>query len=129
MPKMRNGISETRLIKSANSDTEERATAHLKTIFKIIKMKMKKTIAAVFALMLLLALCLTTTNSFSQTKTKSAMMKDCCMMKDGKMMVMKDGKTMPMEKDMIDGRRMYYEGRKKDDDEGRRLHGNEWENV
>ncbi len=61
---------------------------------------MKKTIATVFALMLLLALCLTTTNSFSQTKTKSTMMKDCCMMKDGKMMVMKGGKTMPMEKDM-----------------------------
>jgi hypothetical protein len=63
-------------------------------------MKMKKTIATVFALMFLLTLCLTTTNSFSQTKAKSAMMKDCCMMKDGKMMVMKDGKTMPMEKDM-----------------------------
>ena len=63
-------------------------------------MKMKKTIAAVFASMLMLALCLTTSNSFAQTKTKAAMMKDCCMMKDGKMMVMKDGKTMPMEKDM-----------------------------
>ena len=36
------------------------------------------------------------------TKMKhAAMMKDCCMMKDGKMMVMKDGKTMPMEKDMV----------------------------
>ena len=63
-------------------------------------MKMKKTIATVFASMLMLTLCFTTGNSFAQTKTKSAMMKDCCMMKDGKMMVMKDGKTMPMEKDM-----------------------------
>ncbi len=36
----------------------------------------------------------------AQTK-KTTMMKDCCMMKDGKMMVMKDGKTMPMEKDMV----------------------------
>ena len=27
-------------------------------------------------------------------------MKDCCMMKNGKMMVMKDGNTMPMDKDM-----------------------------
>ncbi|MEO6405901.1 MAG: DUF6799 domain-containing protein, partial [Ferruginibacter sp.] len=61
---------------------------------------MKKTIATVFASMLMLALCLTTSNSFAQTKSKPAMMKDCCMMKDGKMMVMKDGKTMPMEKDM-----------------------------
>jgi Heavy metal binding domain len=37
----------------------------------------------------------------AQTTKKTAMMKDCCMMKDGKMMVMKDGKTMPMEKDMV----------------------------
>ena len=50
--------------------------------------------------MLMLVLCFTASNSFAQTKTKQAMMKDCCMMKDGKMMVMKDGKTMPMEKDM-----------------------------
>ena len=27
-------------------------------------------------------------------------MKDCCMMKDGKMMMMKDGKKMEMDKDM-----------------------------
>lgn len=40
-----------------------------------------------------------TTNA--QTAKKSTIMKDCCMMKDGKMMVMKDGKTMPMEKDMV----------------------------
>ena len=37
----------------------------------------------------------------AQTAKKSTMMKDCCMMKDGKMMVMKDGKTTPMEKDMV----------------------------
>lgn len=37
----------------------------------------------------------------AQTSTKTTMMKDCCMMKDGKMMVMKNGKTMPMEKDMV----------------------------
>ena len=37
----------------------------------------------------------------AQTTKKSAMMKDCCIMKDGKMMVMKDGKTMPMEKEMV----------------------------
>ena len=54
-------------------------------------------ISAVFVSMLLL--CFTAGNSFAQTKTH-AMMKDCCMMKDGKMMVMKNGKTMPMEKDM-----------------------------
>ncbi len=37
----------------------------------------------------------------AQTAKKSTMMKDCCMMKDGKMMVMKDGKTMPMGKSMV----------------------------
>ena len=36
----------------------------------------------------------------AQTKSDAAMMHDCCMMKDGKMMLMKDGKTMPMDKDM-----------------------------
>ena len=50
--------------------------------------------------MLLLAICFMTNASFGQAKTKGAMMKDCCMMKDGKMMVMKDGKSMPMDKDM-----------------------------
>ena len=63
-------------------------------------MKIQKTISIVFASMLVLVLCFTASNSFAQTKTKPAMMKDCCMMKDGKMMVMKNGKTMPMEKDM-----------------------------
>jgi hypothetical protein len=63
-------------------------------------MKIKKTGATVFASMLMLVTCFTASNSFAQTKTTSAMMKDCCMKKDGKMMVMKDGKTMPMEKDM-----------------------------
>ena len=53
-----------------------------------------------FAAMLVLALCFTTSSTYAQTRTKKAMMKDCCMMKDGKMMVMKDGKTMPMDKDM-----------------------------
>jgi hypothetical protein len=63
-------------------------------------MRIKKTIATVFASMLMLAICITASNSFAQTKTKQAMMKDCCMMKGGKMMVMKNGETMPMEKDM-----------------------------
>lgn len=38
---------------------------------------------------------------FSQgTKMADKPMKDCCMMKDGKMMCMKGGKTMAMDKDM-----------------------------
>lgn len=100
MPQVWDGISKAKLIKTGNSDTEDRATAHLKIISKIIKMKIKKTITTVFASTLMLVICFTASNSFAQTKTKQAMMKDCCMMKDGKMMVMKDGKTMPMEKDM-----------------------------
>ena len=63
-------------------------------------MKIQKKMVGVFASMLMLIMCFTASNSFAQTKSKPAMMKDCCMMKDGKMMVMKDGKTMPMENDM-----------------------------
>jgi hypothetical protein len=63
-------------------------------------MKNKKIISAVFASMLMVVMCFTATNTFAQTKTDNSKMKDCCMMKDGKMMVMKDGKTMPMEKEM-----------------------------
>ncbi len=63
-------------------------------------MKIQKSISIVFASMLILILSFTASTSFAQTNTKSAMMKDCCMMKDGKMMVMKNGKTMPMDKDM-----------------------------
>lgn len=62
-------------------------------------MKNKKMIAVMFASMLMLV-CFTASNSFAQTKPSSAKMKDCCMMKDGKMMQMKDGKMMPMDKDM-----------------------------
>lgn len=47
--------------------------------------------------MLFLALCLTSGNANAQTKNS---MKDCCMMKDGKMVMVKEGKTMPMEKNM-----------------------------
>lgn len=63
-------------------------------------MKNTKMLTRMFAAMMVLALCLVSGNTFAQTKAKGAMMKDCCMMKDGKMMVMKDGKTMPMDKDM-----------------------------
>ncbi len=63
-------------------------------------MKIQKTISIVFASMFMLAACFTTNNAFAQTKTHTTMMKDCCMMKDGKMMQMKDGKMMSMDKDM-----------------------------
>jgi hypothetical protein len=62
---------------------------------KSLKLILTKT-ASVLALFLMLI----SLGTNAQTAKKTAMMKDCCMMKDGKMMVMKDGKTMPMDKDM-----------------------------
>ena len=62
-------------------------------------MKTKKTIATLFASMLIIVLSFMATNVSAQSKGDSKM-KDCCMMKDGKMMCCKDGKTMPMDKDM-----------------------------
>ena len=56
-------------------------------------MKRGKMFTAIATAMLTIAL-------FVGTNTASAQMKDCCMMKDGKMMMMKKGKTMPMTKDM-----------------------------
>ena len=53
-----------------------------------------------FSSILMLMICFTASNSFAQTKTKSFIMKDCCMMKDGKMMQVKDGKMKPMNKNM-----------------------------
>ena len=61
---------------------------------------MKTKLTNAFTLMLLLAMCFTTVSTIAQTKRKSASMKDCCMMKDGKMMVVKDGKVMTMVSDM-----------------------------
>ena len=43
-------------------------------------------IYVVFFSLLLIAVSVINTNVFAQTKVKTAMMKDCCMMKDGKMM-------------------------------------------
>ena len=63
-------------------------------------MSTKKLISTCLATLFTMTLLLAAFNSNAQTKHKSSTMKDCCMMKDGKMMVMKDGKTMPMEKDM-----------------------------
>ena len=54
----------------------------------------------VFTFMLTIALFFVVGNATAQMKQKSMKMQDCCMMKDGKMMVMKNGKTMPMTKNM-----------------------------
>ena len=62
-------------------------------------MKHKKMISTIFASVLVMVLC-TANNSFAQTTTANSKMKNCCMMKDGKMMQMKDGKMMSMDKDM-----------------------------
>lgn len=69
---------------------------------QIIKNKNMKSnfISAVFATMLMLLIGFTPSNTFAQTKTGHSKMKDCCMMKEGKMMCMIGGKEMPMDKDM-----------------------------
>ena len=58
---------------------------------------MKKTnvITGLFAL--LMVFCFAVNTAYAQTKVVD---KECCMMKDCKMMHMKDGKTMVMDKDM-----------------------------
>ena len=63
-------------------------------------MKTKKVFTTLVTSLLTMVLFLTFSNSNAQSKDKMGTMKDCCMMKDGKMMVMKDGKTMPMDKEM-----------------------------
>ena len=64
-------------------------------------MKNLKLISTKTVPLLALFLMVISLSATAQTAKKSVMMKDCCMMKDGKMMVMKNGKTMPMEKDMV----------------------------
>ena len=83
-----------------DSNTEERVTAKLKKNKEKIEMKNQKLIATMFATVLMLVMCFSVNDGFGQTPKKSSTMKDCCMMKDGKMMQMKDGKMMPMEKEM-----------------------------
>ncbi|WP_310554915.1 DUF6799 domain-containing protein [Flavobacterium sp.] len=64
-------------------------------------MRTQRLISAKMASFLTLFLMVISLHVNAQTTKKHAMMKDCCMMKDGKMMVMKNGKTMPMNKDMV----------------------------
>jgi hypothetical protein len=64
-------------------------------------MKNLKLISTKTVSLLALFLMVISLSATAQTAKKSTMMKDCCMMKDGKMMVMKGGKTMPMEKSMV----------------------------
>ncbi len=63
-------------------------------------MKTKKIITTVITSLFTMVLFFTVSNSNAQTAEKQSKMKDCCMMKDGKMMEMKDGKIMPMSKSM-----------------------------
>jgi len=83
-----------RVQKWGNSLTEGRATAVLTVILTILIMKKTNVITNLFAL--LMVLCFTINTSYAQKVVD----KECCMMKDGKMMHMKDGKTMTMDKDM-----------------------------
>ncbi len=64
-------------------------------------MKIQKLVLVKMASVVALFLMFLSFNANAQVHKKSAKMKDCCMMKDGKMMIMKDGKSVPMEKDMV----------------------------
>jgi hypothetical protein len=65
-------------------------------------MKTKNVLKKIVTALFTIALFLVFSNVRAQTKHKHNQhkMKDCCMMKDGKMMAMKDGKTMPMDSTM-----------------------------
>ncbi len=62
---------------------------------KNLKLILTKTVSVLTLFLMVISF-----SANAQTAKKTATMKDCCMMKDGKMMVMKDGKTMPMDKEM-----------------------------
>jgi hypothetical protein len=64
-------------------------------------MKRNDTIKKMFIAMLFIAIGLSSGKAFSQNKIETQVMKDCCMMKDGKMMQMKDGKLTKMKKKVI----------------------------
>lgn len=83
-----------------NSKSEKLATASLKKINLKQSIMKTKTISTMLASLLILVLSFTVNNSYAQAQNDSIKMKDCCLMKDGKMMCMKEGKTMPMDKDM-----------------------------
>lgn len=63
-------------------------------------MKIKKTIYSPFVIVLTMVLTFSLNQSFSQTPSDTSKMKDCCMMKGGKMMKMESGKMMLMENEM-----------------------------
>jgi len=94
-------------------------------------MKIRKLITAIFTSVLTIALMLGASNSNAQAKQKAMKMKDCCMMKDGKMMVMKNGKNNDHGQKNDHEKwycvyakwRMYHEKWQKNDDEGWRLYG------
>ena len=70
-------------------------------------MKIQKMVLAKMASLLAIFLMVISFNANAQTQKSSSkmkhpsMMENCCMMHDGKMMVMKNGITMPMEKEMV----------------------------
>jgi hypothetical protein len=63
-------------------------------------MKTRKKVSVAFTSLFILTLSFTATESAAQDKREDGTMKDCCLMKDGKMMCMRDGKAMPMDQDM-----------------------------
>ena len=75
-------------------------------------MKTKNKLTSVLAAILLMGFIFHPIQIQSQNAKDSTKMKNCCMMKEGKMCCVKDGKTMPMEKDMTlkDGTKCMLDG-------------------
>jgi len=73
-------------------------------------MKTKKTIATLLTVLITTTACVLPNALNAQTEVKS--MKECCMMKDGKMMHYKNGKTVPMKmnKTMANGTKCMTNG-------------------
>ena len=63
-------------------------------------MKTKKTIQSLLILVLIMMCSFSVYKGFSQVKSDTNQEKDCCVMKDGKMLKMESGKTMLMEKEI-----------------------------
>ncbi len=64
-------------------------------------MKRLKLISTKTTSLFMLFLMVISLSTNAQINKENTMKKDCCMMKNGQMMVMKDGEIMPMDKNMV----------------------------
>ena len=64
-------------------------------------MKNPKMLFTIFASMLMMVVCLSSNQVNAKNHSGPKKMKDCCMMKGGKMYCVKDGNKMPLESNMV----------------------------